>query len=135
MTRREDLEEALANYLVTVVRRMRGEGSLAHGIQVFLTTNRFREDLPQYRNSRTLGFDQSTDDLIHLVTTAKRLLGMIYRHGFAYKKVGVLLLDLTSRRERQMTFFKESPKAAKRKSLLEAMERYGLLTGTPAALD
>lgn len=122
VTKRRDLEEALANYVVTAVRRIRGEGSMAQGIQVFLTTNRFREDLPQYHNSRTFGFDQPTDDLIQLVTTAKRLLGMIYRDGFAYKKVGVLLLDLTSGKERQMTFFKDAEGTGKRKQLIKVME-------------
>ena len=133
VTRREDLEEALANYLVTAVRRMRGEGSLAHGIQVFLTTNRFREDLPQYRNARARAFDEPTDDPIHLVAVAKRLLGAIYRRGFSYKKVGVLLLDLTSRRERQTTFFEQVVNGAKRKGFVNAVESVAAHYGDFAA--
>ncbi len=122
VTTLEDLEEALANYVVTAARRMRGEASLAHGIQVFLTTNRFREDLPQYRNSRSLSFDESTADPMRLVSVAKRLLRAIYRPGYAYKKVGVLLLDLTPACERQMTFFEHSAKAVRRRRLVDTVE-------------
>ena len=133
VTTLEDLEEALSNYLVTAVRRVRGEGSLAHGIQVFLTTNRFREDLPQYRNARSLALDDPTDDPIRLVSLAKRLLRTIYRPGFAYKKVGVLLLDLTSSRERQATFFGESAEAGKRKRFVGVMEEVAGKYGEPGA--
>ena len=35
-------------------RKIRSEGSLASAIQVFISTNRFREDHEQYANSRTL---------------------------------------------------------------------------------
>ena len=122
VTTLEDLEEALANYTVTAAKRMRGEGSLARGAQVFLTTNRFREDQPQYRNTRALSFAEPTDDPISLVSAAKRLLRAIYRPGFSYKKVGVLLLDLTSGRERQATLFPPPAGSEKRKRLVEAME-------------
>ncbi len=133
VTELEDLEEALSNYAVTAARRMRGEGSLARGIQVFLTTNRFREDLPQYRNARARAFDEPTDDPIHLVAVAKRLLGAIYRRGFSYKKVGVLLLDLTSGRERQMMLFGEAKGGWKRKRLVATMESVAAHYGDFAA--
>ena len=45
---------------------MRAEGSLASGLQVFIMTNRFREDHEQYANSRTLSFDEPTDDPIRV---------------------------------------------------------------------
>ncbi|MFP6900434.1 MAG: DUF4113 domain-containing protein, partial [Opitutales bacterium] len=122
VTELEDLEEALSNYAVTATRRMRGEGSVACGIQVFLTTNRFRKDLPQYSNARSFAFDQPTDDPIHIVAVAKRLLGAIYRPGFAYKKTGVLLLDLMPGRERQAILFEKETGGQKRKLLVEAME-------------
>ena len=122
VTELEDLEEALANYAVTATQRMRGEGSIAFGIQVFLTTNRFREDLPQYRNARSFAFEQPTDDPVHVVAVAKRLLRDIYRPGFAYKKTGVLLLDLMPGYERQAVLFENEAGGRKRKRLVEAME-------------
>ncbi|MFP6886421.1 MAG: Y-family DNA polymerase [Opitutales bacterium] len=107
VTELEDLEEAVSNYAVKACGKVRGEASLATGIQVFLATNRFREDLPQYANSRTLAFDEPTDDPIRVVINAKNLLRSIYREGFAYKKAGVILLDLVPRKRRQGLLFEE----------------------------
>ena len=74
VTELEELEEAVANYGVRATRKIRSEGSLASGLQVFIMTNRFREDQPQYSNSRVLALDEPTDDPIRIVQNAKRML-------------------------------------------------------------
>jgi len=124
----EELEEAVANYAVRAIRKVRSEGSLACGLQVFLTTNRFRKDQPQYSNSRTLSLDEPTDDPIRIVKNAKYLLGSIYRKGYAYKKAGVLLLDLIPGRTRQTLLFEEHGDGRRRdfvNALEEIVARYG----------
>ena len=132
----KDLEEAVANYAAKACGKVRGEGSLASGIQVFLTTNRFREDLPQYANSATLAFDEATDDPIRIVTNAKALLHSIYRKGFAYKKAGVILLDLVSSKTKQALLFAEHEDVGRR-NFIRAMEQvvatYGPNAGFLAA--
>ena len=123
-----ELEEAVANYAVRATRKVRAEGSLACGLQVFLTTNRFRKDQPQYSNSRTLSLDEPTDDPIRIVRNAKALLSSIYRNGYAYKKAGVLLLDLVSGRSRQGLLFEEHGDERRRgfvNALEEVAARYG----------
>ena len=124
----EELEEAVANYAVRASRKVRSEGSLACGLQVFLTTNRFKPDQPQYSNSRTLSLDEPTDDPIRIVKNAKALLGSIYRKGYAYKKAGVLLLDLIPGRTRQALLFEEHGDERRRgfvAALEEVAARYG----------
>jgi len=128
VTRRGELEEAVANYAVRATRKVRAEGSLACGLQVFLTTNRFRKDEPQYSNSRTILLDEPTDDPIRIVRNAKALLSAIYRKGYAYKKAGVLLLDLVSGRSRQGLLFEEHGDERRRgfvNALEEVAARYG----------
>ena len=118
----------MANYAVRASRKVRSEGSLACGLQVFLTTNRFRKDQPQYSNSRTIALDEPTDDPIRIVKNAKALLGSIYRKGYAYKKAGVLLLDLIPGRTRQALLFEEHGDE-RRRGFVAALEdvaaRYG----------
>ena len=124
----EELEEAVANYAVRAIRKVRSEGSLASGLQVFVMTNRFREDQPQYSNSRTISLDEPTDDPIRIVRNAKALLKSIYRKGYAYKKVGVLLLDLVSDGSRQGLLFEEHGDERRRgfvNALEEVAARYG----------
>ena len=61
----------MANYAVKATRKIRSEGSLASALQVFIKTNRFREDQEQYANARTLAFDEPTDDPIRMYKNAK----------------------------------------------------------------
>jgi DNA polymerase V len=128
----EDLEEAVANYAVKATYRIRREGSLARGLQVFVMTNRFRKDLPQYFNTRTMIFGEPTDDPILILSNAKTLLRDIYRKGYAYKKAGVLLLDLDSGNQRQTHLFKEHG-SEKRRRLVQAMEEVTAAYGPNAA--
>ena len=124
----DELEEAVANYAIRATRKVRSEGSLASGLQVFIMTNRFREDQPQYSNSRVLGLDEPTDDPIRIVQNAKKMLREMYRSGYAYKKAGVILLDLVSSASRQGLLFEEHG-SPRRKDFVNAVEeaasRYG----------
>ena len=123
-----ELEEAVANYSVKAIRKIRSEGSVASALQVFVNTNRFREDMPQYSNSKTLSFDEPTDDIIRVVKNAKDLLRSIYRKGYAYKKAGVLLLDLIPKRFQQTLLFEQHDNP-RRREFIDAFEevsaRYG----------
>ena len=123
-----ELEEAVANYAVKATRKIRSEGSLASALQVFINTNRFREDQEQYANSRTLAFDEPTDDPIRIVKNAKHLLGSIFRKGYAYKKAGVLLIGLTPKGAQQALLFQEHG-STHRSEFVDALEevaaRYG----------
>ena len=107
LTELVELEEAVANYAVRAIRKVRSEGSLACGIQVFVMTNRFREDQAQYSNARALALDEPTDDPIRVIRRAKELLRAIFRPGYSYKKAGVILLDLVSSHSRQSLLFEE----------------------------
>ena len=117
----QEMEEAVANYAIRATRKIRSEGSLAAGLQVFIMTNRFREDQAQYSNARTLALDEPTDDPIRIVQNAKRLLHNIYRSGFAYKKAGVILLDLAPASFRQGLLFEEHQKP-RRREFVDAVE-------------
>ena len=128
VTELEELEEAVANYGVRATRKIRAEGSLASGLQVFIMTNRFREDQPQYSNSRVLALDEPTDDPIRIVQNAKRILLDIYRPGYAYKKAGVILLDLVASSVRQSLLFEEHGSPRRQdfvNAVEEAASRYG----------
>ena len=116
LTEISDVEEALSNYAITAVQRMRDQGTDAQGIQVFLGTNTFKENAPQYHNSISSSLPEPTDDRFTIVSTALRLLKQIFRSGYSYKKTGLLLLDLVPRHMRQGELFTQSntekPRAA-----------------------
>ena len=108
VTQLADMEEALSNYAMNAVQRMRNQGTVAQGIQVFLGTNPFKEGAPQYHNSLSSGFAEPTDDRLTIVPAALELLRQIFRPGYRYKKTGLLLLDLAPRHLRQGHLFTEA---------------------------
>ena len=106
--RLEDLTAALSSYVSKAVRKMRLEGSVASGIQVFLHTDRFNKNAPQYYNSASGKLPYPSRDLLTIANEANRHLKRIFKEGFAYKKVGVLLLGLSTKGQQQLPLFASS---------------------------
>ena len=104
----QDVESALSSYVSKAVRKMRAEGSVANGIQVFLNTDRFNTSSPQYNNSSSGRLPYPSSDLLTVANEANRHLKRIFRKGYSYKKVGVLLLGLTPEGQQQLPLFANS---------------------------
>ena len=101
----EELEEALANHVARAAEKVRRFGLLATGVEVFLRTNRFRKDQPQYSPSIGTTLERPTYATAELMTTSRTLLQRIYRPGYRYKKTGVQLTNLVSEEEYQPGLF------------------------------
>lgn len=87
----EDLESALATYTARAAAKLREQCSLASGITVFVTTNRFSTSTPQYANEASLTLAFPTAFTPDLIQSALLVLRRLYRPGFAYRKAGVFL--------------------------------------------
>lgn len=74
--------------------KLREEGSAARRVTVFIRTDAFRPDLPQYRNAATTRLVVATSDLRELAAAADKALRTIFRPGFGYKKAGVVLGEI-----------------------------------------
>lgn len=61
---------------------------------MFLGTNPFVPDDPQYHPGATVPFSTPVFDSAHLIQAAQAGLQRIYRSGYRYKKAGVILMDL-----------------------------------------
>ena len=103
----EELEEALANHVARAGEKIRRFGLLATGMEVFLRTNRFRKDQPQYSPGIGIALDRPTHSTSELMRTAASLLQRIYRPGYRYKKTGVQLTNLVSEEEYQPGLFEK----------------------------
>ena len=102
------IEAALSAHVDHAVRRMRGEGSTACAVQVFVGTDPFEKGVPQYHSSATGKLTAQSDDLLTITGEANALLRKIHREGYGYKRVGVLLLGLTSKGHGQLRLFDET---------------------------
>lgn len=91
----DDLREAVRSHAQAGAEKVRRQHSVAQAIMVFLSTPRFRSDLPQDYPSLTLPLPMPTDDSRVIIGVAQRALEMIYRRGYQYAKAGVMMIDLT----------------------------------------
>jgi len=123
MTECAPLEEALSAYVQRASERLRARRLLAGAVQVFLTTARLSDD-PQYSNSGSLPLPMPTDYTPALLARAGEVLRTIYRPGYRYQKVGVLLLDLVGRDRRQLTFaeYEREEVTDRQNSLMHAVD-------------
>ena len=88
------LRQAVRAHAGRGAEKLRGQGSVARALLVFLKTNKHRQDLPQHHPSLVVPLERPSDDSLEIVATATRALARIYRLGHQYMKAGVMLLDL-----------------------------------------
>lgn len=118
----EELRESVASYLGSAAEKLRRQNSVAGAVYVFVLTNRFKEDEPQYNAGITVPMDDATDDTLALTSAALRGLAAIFRPGFRYKKTGVMLTLLSDKAARQATLFDDPVARAKSEKLMKAMD-------------
>jgi DNA polymerase V len=87
----EDLNEAVVSYASRAAEKLRKQNHVAGAIQVFVQTNPFKPDEPQYNNGVTVKLVKQTDNSFLLAEAALYGLKRIYKPGYAYKKAGVML--------------------------------------------
>ncbi|MFZ2587189.1 MAG: Y-family DNA polymerase [Alphaproteobacteria bacterium] len=123
-----ELEEAVAAYVTRAAGKLRGDNLLAQGLLVFAHTNRFKPKASQYSASQAMGLPYATADTAELVRHAHRLLHTLYRKGFAYKKAGILLLDLIPATQHQPSLL-DGADTARTQALMQTLDnldtRYG----------
>jgi len=111
LTSYQDIRERVSTFAVSCAEKLRHQQSQCHMLMVFLHTNGFRKDLPQYGRNIVVKTHYPTNSSIDLVTYAEVGLQAIYREGFHYKKAGVIAMGLTPNNQKQYSLFtSENPK-------------------------
>ncbi|WP_299761417.1 Y-family DNA polymerase [uncultured Pontibacter sp.] len=105
VTTLNDLKEAVAIYASRCAYKLRQQKSACRVVTVFIHTNPFREQEPQYYNTKTIYLPVSSSSTIELVQYATMALEHIYRDGFAYKKAGVYITEIGPADGAQMNIF------------------------------
>lgn len=128
----ESLKAAVATFASSCANKLRGEGSGAKSVTVFLCSNRFREDLAQYNNAASFTFLTPTSDTMEITNAALNILVHIYKKDIMYKKAGVIVGDVVSVSPYQADLFDPIQNRPQRARLMKAMDdlnhRYGLKT-------
>jgi len=94
LTEYKELSAALAEYCSRAAEKLRRQRSVAGCITVFIRTNPFNQNEPQYQRSASAKLNTTTQDTRVIIATANRLLTEIYKMGYRYHKCGVQLSDI-----------------------------------------
>jgi DNA polymerase V len=126
------LKASVATFASSCANKLRGQNAGARTVTVFLSSNRFREDLQQYANSATYTFITPTSDTLEITQAALAVIKEIYRPGILYKKSGVIVGDICDMSMLQMNLFDPVSNRKERSDLMKAIDelnhRYGLKT-------
>jgi DNA polymerase V len=66
----DDLSESIAYFTTRAAEKLRKDGSVAASIGIFIYTNPFKEDMPQYEGAITVKLDQPSEDTMVLIGAA-----------------------------------------------------------------
>lgn len=114
------LSEAIATHASMCARKLREQNSYATSLMVFIHTNNFREDLPQYWKNTVVKLPVPTADTLDIVHYALAGLNKIFMEGYRYKKAGVIITEITG--NAQLGLF-DSVDRTKRDKLMQAIDK------------
>ena len=89
------LKDALSTFVANACAKLRAQNSHAAVIQVFLQTNRFRKELPQYTPSLAVPLPYPTNDSLEVNRWAGWLCERMFKPEYQYKKAGVMLSEIS----------------------------------------
>ena len=118
---KEYIQERISTFAVTCAEKLRKQNSVCTLVTVFVRTNFFDKNKPQYSNSFSINLRYATNSSIDIVKGAKKALDIIYKQGYDFKKAGVILSGIEPDNTRQLTLFDTvNPKHI---ALMQAMDK------------
>ncbi|SEE87448.1 MULTISPECIES: Y-family DNA polymerase [Thalassospira] len=91
---REMLKEALLSFAGRACAKLRRLELVACRLQLFILSNRFRSDRPQFSKGCELTLTPASNDTRQICKHVGENIGRIWQNGLQIKKAGILLLDL-----------------------------------------
>lgn len=127
----EELHRAISTFAGIAAEKLRKQRSAAQQLQVFILTNRHRDDRPQHHESAVKHLITPTDSTLEIVKEAATLLTKIYRKGFGYKKAGISLSAIEPADTVQGELF-DTIDRPKHKQLMAAIDKINATQGHDA---
>ncbi|WP_026899430.1 Y-family DNA polymerase [Daejeonella oryzae] len=100
-----EISEAACSYASRVAEKLRNDKSCATLISVRLITNQYRTDLPQYFEGITIPLNHPSSNTPEIVKAAIKALKLIYKPGYKFLKVEILVTGIIPENEVQLNLF------------------------------
>ncbi|MCX7313770.1 MAG: DUF4113 domain-containing protein, partial [Alphaproteobacteria bacterium] len=118
---KDQVRNAIMSFAERASEKIRHSDQACGSMQVFISTDQFDTSAPQHSASASSTFMTPTADSRAIVAAAIRIFERIWREGFAWRKAGVLLLDLSSAEDIQPTLFTDQ--VSNSDGLMKAVDR------------
>ena len=127
----DGLRTHVSNYAARCAEKLRQQGTVASIVGVFLNTNAFREDLPQYWNFQEMRLLTPSSSTVTIVKAANEVLQKLYRQGYHYKKAGVIVMGIGPNSPIQQDLFDMNAEQFEKMKRLDAViDRINKVNGT-----
>lgn len=128
VTAKNEVEEAIALFTSRAAEKARFQKSGATLLTVFLRTNPFK-NVPQYHNGCLVKLPVPTNSTSELITYAMKAVNQVFREGFEFNKVGVMLAGFVPINLSQLSLF-ETIDRKRLVKVTEVMDRINNLMGS-----
>ena len=122
ITQEKELIQSIVMYIARCAEKLRSQKSFANFAHIFISSNSFRNDLPQYTQSKIIKFPSPLSDtgemLVYIIPIVKK----IFKSGYLYKKAGVVLTGIIPDNIVQKNLFEDYCNAEDRRALLRTID-------------
>ena len=127
----DGLRTHVSNYAARCAEKLRQQGTVASIVGVFLNTNAFREDLPQYWNFQEMRLITPSSSTVTIVKATNEVLQKLFRQGYHYKKAGVIVMGIGPNSPIQQDLFDTNAEQFEKMKRLDAViDRINKVNGT-----
>ena len=127
----EELKTHVANYASRCAMKLRRQNTVCAMVTVFIQSNFFRKDLPQYSNSASYVYSTPTNATTEIVKAAEKALEKVFKPGIEYKRGGVMVSEITSASAIQLDLFEYNALLSKKyQTISEAADEINATLGT-----
>jgi len=124
----KSLQEAVSMFISKASEKLRKQKLLASYLMVFVATNKFKKNEPQYFNGLNFRLPLASSYSPELISYSMDSLKEIYKEGYNYKKAGVMMLGLIPEDKLQLNLFHKAT-GRKESSIMKAFDRINKLWG------
>lgn len=129
VSEKEELLSSIVHFTTACGQKLRHQHTVANILTIFIATDRFKTELPQYKQYATLKLSVATADTSELITYAQKMLDQIFRPGFQYKKAGVVVSGITDDAVVQQDIFDTIDNRDKRQQLFRVIDKINAGSG------
>ena len=129
VTKLEELSESVTTHCLNAAEKIRLDNQTTKKITVFIRTSLFQKNKNYYANSKDVDLPIRTYDSIELVKQTLIALKCIYKKGYKYQKVGIILSGLNDLNMYKKNLFTSVNNEEKRIKLMNAIDYMNIKYG------